>query len=124
MRLIIGGYAQGKLAYVIRTYGLDMEAVLDGTLPEKTEETLVVNHLHTWVKRRIADGGNPEEEIKRILENCPRCIVISDEVGSGIVPLEAEERAYRERMGRILVRIAKQAESVERVFCGIGQRIK
>ena len=54
MRLIIGGYAQGKLAYVIRTYGLDMEAVLDGTLPEKTEETLVVKIGRASCRERVS----------------------------------------------------------------------
>lgn len=124
MKLIIGGYAQGKLEYVIRTYGLDKGAVLDGVLPENTQETVVVNHFHKWVKNRILEGGNPEDEIVMLWENCPQCIVISDEIGSGIVPLEAGEREYRERMGRILVSIAQNAECVERVFCGIGQRIK
>lgn len=124
MRLVIGGYAQGKLNYVLRTYDLDEGQVLDSEMSEKTDKTVVFNHLHSWVKERILAGGNPEKELETMIERWPDCILISDEIGNGIVPLEAREREYRERLGRMLVEIAKKADSVERVFCGIGQRIK
>lgn len=124
MRLVIGGYAQGKLSYVLRTYHLDEGQVVGGEMPEGTDKTVVFNHLHSWVKERILAGGNPERELEMIVERWPDCILISDEIGNGIVPLEAGEREYRERLGRMLVEIAKRADSVERVFCGIGQRIK
>ena len=66
----------------------------------------------------------PESEIFAFVENCPNCVIISDEISNGIVPIEAFEREYRERTGRILVELAKKAEEVERVICGIGQKIK
>ena len=47
-----------------------------------------------------------------------------DEVGNGIVPIDFLEREYRERTGRILVKLANQADEVVRVICGIGQKIK
>ena len=58
------------------------------------------------------------------LERHPDCIIISDEIGNGIVPLDGFEREYRERTGRMLVELADRAEEVIRVICGIGQRIK
>jgi adenosyl cobinamide kinase/adenosyl cobinamide phosphate guanylyltransferase len=76
------------------------------------------------VKRRILEGGCPEEEILAFLDRWGDCIIISDEVGSGIVPNDPFEREYRERVGRILIKLAARAERVERVICGIGQRIK
>lgn len=131
MRLIIGGYWQGKLAYVMGKYPKDSLTVLDGekmaedgfpkTYPEGP---LAVNHFHNWVRRRMADGGFPEEEIRDFVEQHPDCTIISDEVGNGIVPVDAFEREYRERTGRILAELAGQAEEVERVICGIGQKIK
>lgn len=127
MKLIIGGYAQGKLQYVLQNYEMEADMVLDGEIPEekeKTGKTVVINHFHNWVKKRIAENGCPEEELMSFFERCPDCIIISDEIGNGIVPIDAFEREYRERTGRILVEIAKKAEEVERVICGIGQRIK
>lgn len=132
MRLIIGGYAQGKQEYVLRKYDLREDRIWDGELPdyknekwrELSGETVVINHFHNWVKKRIADKGCPEQEIRSFLENCRDCIIISDEIGNGIVPNDAPAREYRERAGRILIELAANAEEVERVICGIGQRIK
>lgn len=127
MKLVIGGYAQGKLNYVLQKYGVETSRILDGEIPKNIEEQrgiIVVNHLHHWIKSRIVQNGCPEEEIFDFVENYPDCVLISDEVGNGIVPIEVFEREYRERTGRILVELAKKAEEVERVICGIGQRIK
>lgn len=127
LKLVTGGYAQGKRDYVLAKYGLREDAVWDAALPEwaaLSGETVVMDHFHTWFRNRMLKGGHPEEEITAFLEGCGNCIIISDQVGNGIVPTDSFEREYRERVGRILVRLAGKAEEVERVICGIGQRIK
>lgn len=127
MKLIIGGYAQGKLNYVLEHDGMQEGRVLDAALPEKGEAIgglVIVNHLHCWIKAVLLRGGCPEEEISGFLKEYPGCVLISDEIGNGIVPIDAFEREYRERTGRLLVELAKQAEEVVRVICGIGQKIK
>ncbi len=110
MELYIGGYAQGKLEYVRRQH------------PE--EDVRIKNGFHLWVRELMEEGKDPEAETQRFLKEHPDAIIISDEIGNGIVPTDAFERDYRERLGRILIRIAAEAERVERVICGIGQRIK
>ena len=67
---------------------------------------------------------NPEEEIKEFIRDNDNCVIISDEIGNGIVPMDKKEREYRERTGRILAEIAKMADEVVRVVCGIEQKIK
>ncbi|MBD5517241.1 MAG: hypothetical protein HDR07_01665 [Lachnospiraceae bacterium] len=133
MRLVIGGCAQGKLDYVLEKYNLQKGAVWDAVLPNKEGEPndlvlrdkpVVINHFHLWVRERILAGECPEEETMAFLDVCGDCIIICDEVGNGIVPMEPFEREYRERVGRLLIRLAEQAEEVERVICGIGQKIK
>lgn len=127
MELVIGGYAQGKLNYVLHKYDTETSKIWDGEIPKNIGELrgiVVINHLHHWIKLRIAGDGCPEEEIFAFVEKYPDCVIISDEVGNGIVPREAFEREYRERTGRILVELAKKAEEVERVICGMGQKIK
>lgn len=127
MKLIIGGYAQGKLNYVLQKYDVKPVDVYDSKLPENAgihDKTIVLNHFHNWVKTQIVCAGNPEEEIAAFVKVYPNCVIISDEVGNGIVPIDALEREYRERCGRILVELAKKAEEVERVICGIAQKIK
>lgn len=126
MKLIIGGYAQGKLSYVMNQYVMQDCYVMEGILemPSVLHENVIVNHFHKWVRSCMENDMNPEQIIEKFMEQNPDCIIISDEVGNGIVPMEPFEREYRERVGRILIMLAKQADSVERVICGIGQRIK
>lgn len=127
MKLMIGGYAQGKLSYVLGKYQISRDFVWDAKLPESAVAgtgTVVFYRFHQWVKDRILEKGCPEEEIRLFLEQCDDCIIISDEIGNGIVPMDAFEREYRERTGKLLVWLAAQAEEVERVICGIGQKIK
>lgn len=167
MKLVIGGFAQGKLGYVLKSCRPRECMVLDGSLlgrslldgrlldesllhgslldgdlsdgslldeglldgnvglnEEPGEKALVVNHLHSWIRECLLRGGHPEEEVLAFAERHPDCIWISDEIGNGIVPVDAFEREYRERTGRIQVMLAERAEEVVRVICGIGQRIK
>ena len=51
-------------------------------------------------------------------------VLIYPEVGSGVVPLDPEECAWREAVGRAGCRIAAEADEVYRVVAGIAQRIK
>ena len=127
MKLVIGGTAQGKLEYVLLKYNLRKNKVWNGCLPddiELGEKPVIINDFHLWVKSRIISGGCPEDEIISFLDCNENCIIICDEIGNGIVPTDPFEREYRERVGRILVQLAKRAEEVERIICGIGQKIK
>ena len=136
MILVIGGLAQGKLHYVCKNYvhredGQE-ELVLDGTLvlPEGQRATedgdfqIIVNHLHQYIRRQLQQGEDPEAALAAFLKKNPDSILICNEIGNGIVPMEAEERCYRECTGRILERLAAEADEVVRVVCGIGQRIR
>lgn len=127
MELYIGGYAQGKLNYVLKQKGIPMDKVMDASvIPEGGigGEIRIVNHFHLFVRSCLREGRDPEELVAAITADNPDLILISDEVGNGIVPMEAEEREYRERLGRILCGLAEKAGKVERIICGIGQRLK
>lgn len=139
MKLIIGGLAQGKLHYVLQKEGNEQCIIFDGVFPEEKEiqdawkeagseeKTLVINHFHQVVKQELAGKRTPEEleaDVMEFVEKHPEVILICDEIGNGIVPVDAFERTYREQTGRILIRLAQKADEVVRVLCGIGQRIK
>ena len=79
---------------------------------------------HLWVKRLLKDGADVRALTGPLLLEHPDCIIISDEIGNGIVPMEHEEREYREMTGRLLCELANKADRVERIVCGIGERIK
>lgn len=134
MKLVIGGRAQGKLNYVLQHMTDENYQIYDGVLPDGEElfnrsnrnEILIVNHFHKWVNKELKENRNPEEKLKAFLERATdiNCVIISDEIGNGIVPVDAFEREYRERTGRMLIKLAEQADEVVRVLCRIGQTIK
>lgn len=123
MKLIIGGYAQGKLQYVYNTYQTENWKVAEASLPN-TDEKVIINHFHLWVREMLKQNVEPEQLLMKYLQTHQDCIFISDEIGNGLVPMDAFEREYRERTGRMLIAIAEQAEEVVRVICGMGQKIK
>lgn len=132
MKLVIGGRAQGKLNYVLQHMTDENYQIYDGVFPDEGElfnltrknEWLIVNHFHKWVNKELKENRNPEEELEAFLKKGVRFVIISDEIGNGIVPVDAFERDYRERTGRMLITLASQADEVVRVICGIGQKIK
>ena len=56
---------------------------------------------HETVRRHLEDGTDPLEAAAALAAG-KDVVVLLDEVGCGIVPMEASERAYREIMGVIL----------------------
>ncbi len=65
-----------------------------------------------------------EEIPARILKEGRQRIIITDEIGCGVVPVDAFQREYRELAGRIACRIAADATAVWQVTAGIGRCIK
>ena len=131
MKLVIGGYYQGKLQVVLHEKKDDSFLIFDSVIPcadeiknISNEKCIIINHFHLWVREQIMNEKNPEEEIKEFIRDNDNCVIISDEIGNGIVPIDKKERECRERTGRILVEIAKMADEVVRVVCGIEQKIK
>ena len=109
MILIIGGAAQGKTAYANAAFG---------------KEYKIIDGFHLRVREQLKEGKEPLEEAKALLAEEDNCVIISNEVGYGLVPVDAFEREYREMAGRVNCYLAGQAKQVIRVICGLGVRIK
>ena len=124
MELYIGGKSQSKLTYVQQKKG--MLPVADGRYC-RTEDAFnepVVNHIHLLIMRIMREEGDVMGYVHEIMQRNPNVGLIGDEVGSGVVPMDHFERKYREAVGKAYCEIAKYAATVERIFCGLGQRIK
>ena len=73
------------------------------------------------VQERAADA----ESLEALADELSRYdAVIATEVGSGIIPADAKERAAREAAGRLNCLLAERASAAVRVFCGIPVVIK
>lgn len=107
MILVIGGFGAGKRAWVREHLGY-CEAQFSSD-PADSRPVLY---------------GLEGLEIGSASELRNKQVVICDEIGCGLVPVDAGERARRERVGRLCVELAADAERVVRVICGIGTILK
>ena len=69
-------------------------------------------------------GRETEGLAGELIRKNPGILLVSDEIGYGVVPVDAFDRAYRERVGRICTELASFSKKVVRVVCGIGTVIK
>ncbi len=121
MEVYFGGAYQGKLDYVCSKK--NMSVVADGAdcNIEHLENAEILNHMHLLIKRYVKEGKSTDTLIDSLYDINPEIIIICDEVGSGIVPLEKEDRIYREAVGRVLCSAVKKAVHVERQCLKGGQ---
>lgn len=132
MHLIIGGAYQGKLAYAKGQYPEKLRWV-DGAVCSLSEIPVCdgMYHLEEYIKRWMKQELRREDLQEVILENLirlteknPGVVLICNEIGCGLVPIDPFERAYRENVGRICTALASRAVRVDRVVCGIGVVLK
>ena len=69
-----------------------------------------------------------EDEIRTLIDACQRCpaqvVLVTNEVGMGIVPENRLARHFRDIAGRVNQRLAAAADEVWLVVSGIGVKIK
>ena len=122
MRLIIGGSHQGKTLYTLKKHGISSENTADSF--HSAENKAVFCDFQQAVQIALSSGEDPEQLTEALLRVNPEVIIICDEVGCGVVPVDKKERIWRETGGRLCCRLAERAESVERIFCGIPMKLK
>ena len=112
MEVYFGGAFQGKLDYVLKKKG-NLKVADGRDCDEKQLQSAdVVNHLHLLIQRRIAAGESTDTLIEELYAVNPQMILICDEIGSGIVPLERKDRIYRETVGRVLCAAVAKSDRV------------
>ena len=75
-----------------------------------------------WDAEQLAAGAPDLETLAEQL--AAHEIVIASEVGGGVVPVDPAERAAREAAGRLACLLARRADTVVRVVCGLPQVLK
>lgn len=111
MVLILGARGAGKADYV-RSLGYS------GLGTALSDNSPVLYGLEALVRE------NPERADALLDALCKKELVVCQEVGGGVIPLQKEDRAYRDAVGRLCVRLAKEATAVVRVVAGIPIAVK
>ena len=110
--------------------GADLAAAIDATEPD---EPVLIDGLTLWLSAILGDepadldpllDGPVAAALEAIVRRPGAAIVVSDEVGGGIVPMHAGARAYRDLAGMVHQRFAAQADSVHLLVAGLPIRLK
>lgn len=124
MELIIGGAFQGKLNYVKNKYGFSPSDVCDCSLSDTDFASPCIYHFEHFSLKCAENGLDAISILEENLELMSNSVIICDDISCGVVPIDPVLRKWREVNGRMLEIISQKADTVTRVFCGIGQRLK
>lgn len=124
MQMIIGGAFQGKSTYAKEHYpniNWKKGSELDRELLFQAEGVL---NFEEFLRKELIEGKDADDLAEELFRRNPEVILICQEVGYGVVPMDKFDRIYREKVGRVCTELAKKSNKVVRVICGIGTVIK
>ncbi len=104
--------------------GDDLAAAMAATAPE---EPVLIDGLTLWLSAILGDEPRPIDPLldgpvaaalAAVVARPGPVIVVSDDVGGGIVPMHAGARAYRDLVGLVHQRFATAADEVALLVAG------
>ena len=120
MILIIGGAYQGKLDFAKETFGItdaDVHTCTAGDIDFSKRCIYKIEEFSAYHNDPIGYFQAHREEWKD-------SVLILEDIFCGVVPMGAENRAWRQKTGRLAQYLSREAERVSRIFCGLEQRLK
>ena len=119
MDLIIGGAYQGKLDYARVYFSINDEDIFACSIERDIDRSKrCICCLEKYVLYTIRQGLQIDLNFRE------DAVIIANDISCGIVPVDTENRRWREETGRLLTRLSQQCRTVTRLFCGIPQRLK
>ena len=92
------------------------------------DRPVLVDCLTLWLSNLMGAGRDVEAETRRLIERfgAPPCpvVLVSNEVGLGLVPATPLGRAFRDHAGRLNQRVAAAADRVIFVAAGLPITLK
>jgi adenosylcobinamide kinase / adenosylcobinamide-phosphate guanylyltransferase len=103
-------------------------ANLDRVLADHRSEPVLVDCLTLWLSKLLLDDGALEDEMVRVeksllLATAPK-VLVSNEVGAGIVPEHPLGRRFRDLQGILNQRVAALADRVVLMVAGLPLVVK
>lgn len=126
MKFIIGGNYQGKLDFAREEFKLE-----DSDIFICTGDTMHIDfskrciaYVDRFALRCMREGIEPADVFMCNMDALKDTVIISNDVSCGVVPIDTRLRAWREACGRMNNYLARNADGVWRLFCGIPQKLK
>ena len=124
MIFVFGGAYQGMEEYVRENCGADEIVQLTENDAQIDFSAGAVAGLERYVLGCVRRGENAREYFENHRGAWKDAVLIGMDFSCGLVPMEAENRLWREENGRMNNYLAGEAVRVVRMFCGIAQVIK
>ena len=120
MIFIIGGAYQGKLDFAKETYGLTDAEICTCDSGEIDFSKRCIYKIEVFA----AHNEDPIGYFEAHREEWRDGILILQDIFCGVVPMGAENRAWRQRTGRLAQYLSREAQQVSRIFCGLELKLK
>ncbi|MCA1037401.1 bifunctional adenosylcobinamide kinase/adenosylcobinamide-phosphate guanylyltransferase [Bacillus infantis] len=142
MHFIIGGSFNGKAAWVKRQYEGETiawhNAYIGERLPEASRAApncVILEGIEQWIREDIKRmDKDPARSLWKVrLDDWLRweagvqerkLVLIGTDITKGIVPMEKQDRDWRDAAGWIFQYAAAAAERVDLIWYGIGRKLK
>ena len=125
MVLIFGGAYQGKLDFAMKKFNIkdtDIFTCTEDSFPDFSKK--IIDRAELFFLKCVKDGIEPRDILCENINMLQDKIVIARDISQGIVPIDSVQRAWREASGRAMMYLAREAEEVYRVFCGLSEKLK
>lgn len=124
MKLIIGGAYQGKRDFAVQNMQIAPENIFACENETIDFSKPCVDKLEEFVFACVQKQLDPVAILRENKAAWENTVFICQDMSSGVVPLGADMRQWRQSTGLVCQYLAREAESVHRVFCGLEHRLK
>lgn len=124
MILIIGGAYQGKLDFAKEAFSIAQEDVYSCSGPEIDFSRRCIDRIEEFAYACVQRGTEPKAYFEAHKEQWRDSILICQDISCGVVPMDTDQREWRQAVGRLCQYLAGEAGQVSRIFCGLEQRLK
>ncbi|MEO0938393.1 MAG: bifunctional adenosylcobinamide kinase/adenosylcobinamide-phosphate guanylyltransferase [Pseudomonadota bacterium] len=104
---------------------LELDAALRGLV---AGQAVLIDCATMWLTNHVMDASDlaaAQDRLLRALAAAPvPVIIVSNEIGQGIVPMDADTRAFREAQGRLNIALAARADCAVQVVAGLPNVLK
>lgn len=142
MHFVTGGAFNGKAKWVKKTYGVTREDAAwfsgyeseDFHIDFSTHSLIVIEGLENFVRQVIRENhSDPRERLEKHLKtwvawekeaNGCQLVLIGTDIGKGIVPMNKEDRMWRDYTGWFYQDITMMADQVDIIWYGLSHQLK
>ena len=132
MDFVIGGAHQGKLDFARIRFDVSDDDIFE--CEYNSENTDIsseidfsrrcIHHTEKFALWCVKNGFEAKDYFEAHKQAWKDSVIICEDIFCGVVPIDADMRAWREMSGRLCTYLTREADSVTRIFCGLEQKLK